>query len=146
MLWRSRAEAADAAGALEDAIVASRNADLAATERLLGAAPGDVALLLRRGRLLGTLQRDSEAEAVYRQLLEADPSNVEVIAELGQLYDRNNRLDDLALLLGEADAGGATDDKLAYLRALDAWRRRAMWNPYSCKGSRPPCLTLVSSD
>ncbi|MES2002786.1 MAG: sulfotransferase [Pseudomonadota bacterium] len=126
MLWRSRCEAADAAGELEEAAIAERHADFAATERLLGAAPGDFALLLRRGRLLGTLQRDSEAEAVYRQLLEADPSNAEVIAELGQLHDRNNRLDDLALLLAEADASGATDDKLAYLRALDAWRRRAL--------------------
>ncbi|MBA3669560.1 MAG: sulfotransferase [Sphingomonas sp.] len=126
MLWQSRAEAATAAGALEDAFVARRHADLATTERLLGAAPGEPALLLRRGRLLGTLQRDSEAEAVYRQLLETDTTNVEVIAELGQLHDRNNRLDALAVLLADADAGGVTDISLAYLRALDAWRRRAL--------------------
>lgn len=126
MLWRVRAEAAKAAGALSEQIAAERHADLAETERLFTLEPTDSRLMLRHGRLLGTLRRDDEAEAVYRRLLDSDPANAEVIAELGQLYDRGNRLDALAQLLAQADSAGITDNSLAYLRALEAWRRRSL--------------------
>lgn len=124
-LWRVRAEAAKAAGAWVEQAVAERQADLAETERLLGGSPGDSKLELRRGRLLGTLRRDDEAEAVYRRLLDRAPDDAEVIAELGQIYDRGNRLDELIELLATADAAGASADSLAYLRALEAWRRKS---------------------
>ncbi len=125
-LWRVRAEAATAAGAWGEQAIAERQADLAETRRLLAGSPGDPQLLLRQGRLLGTLRCDGEAEAVYRRLLEDDPTNAEAIAELGQIYDRGNRLEALAQLLANANSAGVTDDTLAYLRALEAWRRKSL--------------------
>ena len=124
-LWRARAEAAEAAGSLADQRFAERHAELAGTDEQLARGPDDRGLLIRRGRLLGALRRDDEAEVVYRSLIERDPKDGESIAELGLLYDRGNRLDDLASLLAGAEAAGADMDALAFLKAVDAWRRKA---------------------
>jgi tetratricopeptide (TPR) repeat protein len=123
-LWRLRAEAAAAAGSLSNKIEAERNAKLEETTARLQARPGDRSLLTYRARLLGALQRDNEAEQVYRRLLVADASDAEAVRELGLLLERANRLDEARSLIDAAVAGGANGISFALLEAFLAWRAR----------------------
>lgn len=123
-LWRLRAEAAAAASAFGEQREAERHIDLALTEQALAASPGDRTLTLRRGRLLATFMRDDLAEADFRQLHERDPADIEVVAELGRVLDRNNRVDELEHLLEGARGIKSAEQALAGLEAVAAWRRK----------------------
>jgi tetratricopeptide (TPR) repeat protein len=150
MLWRIRAEAAQAAAALPELIEALRQlialepedwgawgnlavalrgaGDLDGALEAIGSArrhhPDRVELTVEQARLLAAAQRFDEAEERYRQILEASPGEIEAVRELGLLLERTNRLDELGALIAEAERAAVSSEQLAYLRARAAWREK----------------------
>jgi len=62
--------------------------------------------------------RDFEtAEAAYRAAIRLDPHSVSAWLELGLLLENLNRVDDLAALVGEAEATGLTGAELGFVKA-----------------------------
>ena len=121
-LWQLRAEAAEAAGELAERTEALHHAELEAAQAELARRPEDVGLRLHQARLLGALARDTEAEAIYRAILDADAANTEAVHELGLILERNNRLGEVRTLVDDAVAAGADRGGFALLEALLAWR------------------------
>ena len=121
-LWRLRAEAAEAAGALADRAEAGHYVDLELTKAELARRPGDRELWLRQARLLGVLMRDADAEGVYRDILRSDPGNSEAALDLGLVLERGNRVDDVRDVVDAAVSAGAARDRFALLEAFLAWR------------------------
>lgn len=121
-LWRLRSEAAEAAGSIADRAEAVHNLRLAALTERLAQDPGNVSLLFERGRLLGWLASDDEAEADFRMLLDLNPANAEVVRELGNILERGNRLEELRQLVDGAIAASCDRSHFALLEALLAWR------------------------
>jgi len=123
-LWRLRSEAAQAAAALPEQIEAERNAELEELSADLQARPADRRLLLRRGRLLGAVQRNEEAIETYRSVLQADPADSAAVWELGLLLERAGDVDALRTMIDSALAAGVDPKDVAFLQALSAWRAR----------------------
>lgn len=123
-LWRLRAEAAEAAGALSAKLEALRHAALESVSAELHRHPDRRDLMLDRARLLGVLRRDSEAEEMYRSLLAQEPANVDAVRELGLLLERANRIEALDALVAQAEQAGIASESIALLHAFLAWRRR----------------------
>ncbi|MBA3578334.1 MAG: sulfotransferase, partial [Sphingomonas sp.] len=121
-LWRLRAEAAQAAGALTDRAEALHCADFEATQAALAERPSDLELRLRGARLLGMLMRDEEAERAYRDILRDHPAHSEVVHDLGLILERGNRVGEVQALVDSAVAGGCEPAELALLEAFLAWR------------------------
>ncbi len=121
-LWRLRAEAAQAAQSITDRTEAVRHLELEDLSARLAKDPDRLSLILDRGRVLGWLNRDEEAEADFRKVLESEPANAEAVRELGVVLERGNRLDDLRRLIDDAVAAGCDRDSFALLEALFAWR------------------------
>lgn len=76
-----------------------------------------------RGHCLVTLRRYDEAEAIYRRILDANPLDGSATHELGLIFERSNRLDELEQFLEIASQRGVNEASLAYLRAAVAFRR-----------------------
>ena len=112
-LWQARAEAADAAN----------RPDLAAEawNRLCSARRADWRAWTNLGRNLLVLNRLPEAESAYRTALSIN-RDAEAFRQLGLVYERANRNDQLKLLLDEALAAGVAPAKLADLRAVHELR------------------------
>jgi len=108
-LWHARAEAADAAG----------RGDLSAEawQRLCSARPSDWGAWMNLGRSLLMLNRLGDAETAYRQALSIN-GEPEAIRQLGLVYERANKKDELRRLLDEALERGIGADRLADLWAV----------------------------
>ncbi len=121
-LWRLRAEAAESAGSIADRNEAVRNLRLEELTARIQADPDRPALLLERGRTLGWLARDEEAEEDFRAVLGNDPGNAEAVRELGVVLERANRLGELRDLVESSISAGCDRESFALLEALLAWR------------------------
>ena len=104
-LWRARAEAASrvvnhAAAAEAWSVIADHH--------------HDADTWINLGRSLFALNRFNEAERAYRSALQESPRHPRALLELGLIYERTNRLDDLADLLDGALAEGVTQEELSY--------------------------------
>jgi tetratricopeptide (TPR) repeat protein len=108
-LWHARAEAADAAG----------RADLAAEawRQLCSARPSDWRAWMNLGRSLLVLNQLDESATAYRRALSID-EDPEAVRQLGLVYERANKNDELKALLDEALARGISNSRLADLWAV----------------------------
>jgi Flp pilus assembly protein TadD len=113
-LWQARAEAAAAAS------------DLAAAAEawsvICSSPAADWRAFLNLGRSLLALNRFSEAELAYRTVLSMQPGNADALHELGMLYDRTNRREQLHELLDRALESGIGEEQLPELWAIRAHR------------------------
>jgi tetratricopeptide (TPR) repeat protein len=114
-LWQARAEAAEKAS--------SSAAAAAAWQRIAAALPGDHRHWVNAGRSLLRLERFEEAEAAYGRALAISPADADAVYELGLLYERTNRLEELRTLLEQAMKNGLTKERLPYLWALHEQRQ-----------------------
>jgi tetratricopeptide (TPR) repeat protein len=89
-------------------------------------APATAESAMERARILAGLGRFEEAEAAYRQALAHAPDRVDAYLELGLLFERHNRAERIAALLGEAAGKGAPAEALSHLRALALEREGRM--------------------
>lgn len=109
-LWHARAEAAGAIG---------RPAEAAEAWVVIAQYAGDRAeAWINLGRSLLALDRFREAEAAYRQALSRSPDSVDALFELGLIYDRTNRVDELDELLDVSLRTGVPKDQLSFLWAI----------------------------
>lgn len=108
VLLRSQAREEEALEAIEEASKRSRN-EL------------DLLLAVASQRLL--LLDNAGAEEAYRETLNLDPKNASANLGLAVVYELSNRSGDLAAVVGEAEARGADNDVLNFIRAFD--HRRA---------------------
>lgn len=76
---------------------------LEAIEAAVARAPESVQLLIDKAKQQAQLQRMSDAEATYRQVLELDPSNADAHVGLAVVLELTNRTDELAALAKEAE-------------------------------------------
>jgi Flp pilus assembly protein TadD len=111
-LWQARAEAAGAAG---DSVEATE-----AWRAICSIAPGDWRAWLNLGRGLLKLRRFDEAAQAYETALGLSGPNVDIIAELGLVYERTDRVDRLSSLLDSPLAAGIDKAGLAELWAIRA--------------------------
>ena len=77
---------------------------------------------IARARCLLALGHFEEAETAYRTALKISPHNPDVFLELGRLFERTNRLELLADLLGQASIAGISEAEVAHLHVLRAFR------------------------
>jgi tetratricopeptide (TPR) repeat protein len=94
-----------------------------AIEEALNRAPDDRELLLGFAAHLSYIQRAKEAEATYRRVLELEPDNSLAHLGLALIFDVNNRTDELAAIVPQAEERGVGPQALNFMRALD--HRRA---------------------
>ncbi len=125
---------------------------LADVEAALAGDPGSLRLRLERGHALRAAGQSSEAEAVYRAVLNEHPDQVEALANLGMLLRQDERLAEAVYFLEQAasrrpgdnevltalgiarlqagDPGGATRD-LDQAMAANPWSRNTLAHRYS---------------
>ena len=122
--WRAWGNLGAALGALdrwpEAAEAMARAARLNADDPALGAVT--VAALVKAGRQHQTLLRFDQAVEAFRSAHELAPSDPSVIYHLGVALERTNRLEALEKLVADAASAGIDEQRVAYLRALLAWR------------------------
>jgi tetratricopeptide (TPR) repeat protein len=94
-----------------------------AIEAALKRAPDDKELLLGFASHLSYIHRAADAEAAYRRVLELEPGNSLAHLGLALIFDMNNRTDDLAAIVTEAEARGVGPQALNFMRASN--HRRA---------------------
>lgn len=87
------------------------------------------------GSAYSALELREEAEKAYRMALTLAPSNIRAHVNLGLLFEQENRINDLAELVSQAEVRGITGGDIAYLRALLLQR----------EGNLPEALSLVQS-
>lgn len=109
-LWHARAEAAAVTGNQAEAA----DAWAAITE----ACGADAVAWVNLGRSLLALSRLAEATTAYERALALSPRNGAARFELGLIYERMSRLDQLDQLLDGAAEGDIGKDDLSFLRAL----------------------------
>jgi tetratricopeptide (TPR) repeat protein len=80
-------------------------------------APDRADVLTELGLAEAAMRAWPEAEAAYRQALAIDPRHLAAWLELGLLFENLNRVDELAALVGEAEAKGVAEAELGFLRA-----------------------------
>ncbi|WP_454886490.1 tetratricopeptide repeat-containing sulfotransferase family protein [Sphingomonas oryzagri] len=104
---------------LAEAQVAAGNGEamLAATRDEAARNPSDVHLPLTIARLEDLLGRPQAAEAALRDALALDPANAEALSAIGELLERDNKLDELAEMLDRIEATGAPPPPAIMLRA-----------------------------
>ncbi|MDH7641092.1 tetratricopeptide repeat-containing sulfotransferase family protein [Sphingomonas oryzagri] len=85
--------------------------------------PDNAAILFELGRAEMARWGFERAEAALLRARALDPRQGATVAALGDLYERTNRLDDLARLIGEAERDGVGEDALALLRARSLRRQ-----------------------
>ncbi|HET6941055.1 MAG TPA: sulfotransferase [Sphingomicrobium sp.] len=92
---------------------------LEAIETASGRDPKDLELLLGlAGQRLHLLKTEA-AEQSYRRVLELEPGNSLGNLGLAVVFELTNRVGDLTALVKEADARGASEDVLNFIRAFD---------------------------
>ncbi|WP_414901357.1 sulfotransferase [Sphingomonas flavalba] len=92
-------------------------------EQAIALAPADPALRIEMG-LTEELRGDrAAAERAWRAAIGMNPKAAEPYQELGALLEAENRLDDAARLIDEAQSNGVDTAELALLRALMLRRR-----------------------
>jgi tetratricopeptide (TPR) repeat protein len=111
------AEAQAAAGRGQDG--------LRAAHALARAAPYDPLIRITIARLEDLLGRPQAAEQALREALALDPDCVPALLALGDLIERDNRIDELETLMAKADAIGVPPAETALLRARLLCRRGA---------------------
>jgi Flp pilus assembly protein TadD len=112
-LWHARAEAADAAG--------DAHAAVEACQIECAADSGDWRTWTNLGRNLFKLERVADSEHAYRKAMASAPEEAAPVLELGLIYDRINRRQQLADLLDSASRQGIARDGLAELWAIRAY-------------------------
>jgi tetratricopeptide (TPR) repeat protein len=80
-------------------------------------APDRADILTELGLAEASVRHYAEAEAAYRQALANDPTYLAAYLELGMLLENLNRVDDLVALVAAAEANGAGEAELAFIRA-----------------------------
>ncbi len=83
----------------------------------------DPELFVLVGSANSALGLREEAEKAYRMALALDPKNVRAHVDLGLLLEKENRFDDLATLVAEAEGKGIAGGDMDFLRALVLQRR-----------------------
>jgi tetratricopeptide (TPR) repeat protein len=103
---------------------ASRDLDaLQAIEAAVDREPGNVDLLVDKANHLAALQRMTEAEAVFRHVLEIDPANASAYVGVALVHELTNRTSELASLADEAEERGI-GDAVNFIRAFHYFRTR----------------------
>jgi Flp pilus assembly protein TadD len=109
-LWHARAEAA---ARVRDRAEAAR-----AWEFICAGRPDDWAAWTNLARARLALEDFAGAELAYRQALTHFPAAEEAIYELGLIYERTGRFDQLAALLDDALGAGVAKDRVGELWAI----------------------------
>lgn len=86
----------------------------------------DPELFTLTGTAYAALGLREEAEKAYLMALALDPKNIRTHVNLGLLLEQENRLNDLATLVAEAEGKGIAGADVDYLRALVLKRRGRM--------------------
>lgn len=95
-----------------------------AIEAAMKCAPGHKDLLLGFAAHLSYIHRAAEAEAAYRQVLELELGNSLAHLGLALIFDANNRTDELAAIVAQAESRGVGPQALNFVRALDHRRSK----------------------
>lgn len=94
-----------------------------AYEAALERKPDDPAILRDYGEILGRLARFDEAITAYRRVLELDPGNPTAYVRLAGLYERTNRVEDMAEIVEAGLRHWPEDPALRFHRAVNLRRR-----------------------
>jgi tetratricopeptide (TPR) repeat protein len=97
--------------------------------------PKDPKIFIEIGRAFTDLSDQLQAERAYKFAVQADPSYAASYLNLGILFEKANRLDELTALVKDASRNGVTGSEIDYLRALELSR----------KGQHEAALTLAKS-
>jgi len=108
---------------------------LAGAERL---APGSAEIQIEIGLGHAELGDLAEAEAAYRRAVRLQPEHAPAYVHFALLLESSNRADDLAALIGEAQANGIEDSELAFVRALDSRRGGRLEDALALAEAAPP--------
>ena len=92
---------------------------LAAIERAVECEPDNLELWLALASHSLSMLKHSAAEAAYGEVVKRDPSNSLGNLGLAVAFELTNRLEELAKLVGQAEARGVGDDALNFIRAFD---------------------------
>jgi tetratricopeptide (TPR) repeat protein len=96
---------------------------LKAIEDAVERAPDDIPLLLGLASYQSYLINSTGAEAAYRRVLELDPVNAIAHLGLAVCFDLTNRIQELSVLVTQAEDRGVGSNALNFIRAFD--HRRA---------------------
>lgn len=86
--------------------------------------PGDLELLLALASQRLLLLDNPGAEEAYLEVVKLDPKNASGNLGLAVVYELSNRSSDLAAAVGRAEARGASDEVLSFIRAFDHRRSK----------------------
>jgi tetratricopeptide (TPR) repeat protein len=97
---------------------------LEAIERAVERDPRNIALLLGLASHRLSMLLNEKAEEAYRKAISLDPSNGQANLGLALVFELNNRAEELAGLVREAEARGVPANALAFIKAFDHRRAR----------------------
>jgi tetratricopeptide (TPR) repeat protein len=106
-------------------------------------APDNARVLTELGLAESSVRAYGEAQAAYREALRLDPRFLSAYLELGLLYENLNRVDDLAALVGQAEANGMADAELGFLRAWTLRRQGRFAEAQPLAEAIPPTIHPV---
>lgn len=93
-------------------------------ERAVAASPGDIDLLVQMGEEQGAVWRFADAERALRRALTMDNKHSRALIQLSLLLEHMNRDDELPALISVAQAAGADEGTVNFLRALICRREK----------------------